>query len=327
MNSNFDFEEQLQALSKKVISKPLTFLSKEVSDRQILKISNNIDTSFKSHSRLSKLYNQLLRIQSNEIFVDFSSVNFIASNQFAILGCMLDTYRSQHPGTTIYFSRLEKKIKKTIQTNGFYRHLGFEKLPDTYNTTIPYTIFDIDQITAFEKYILLRIFSRDDIPKMSEKARSQIIDNILEIFNNVKEHTHSTKVYTCGQYFPKSSLLYFTIVDSGETIPYNVTTYCSSINTDIPNHPLEWAISPGNTTRLAETPGGLGLFLLRNFIELNSGRLYIVSGNETYEKNGTVDRHMYMQDSFPGTIVTVAFNLSDESMYRMASESLPEIIF
>lgn len=295
--------------------------------RTRIEISNNIDTSYSAHTILSKLYTQLSCIQSDKIYLDFSKVNFIASNQFAILGCILDTYRDQHPTTTIYFSSLGNNIKKTIQKNGFNMHLGFERLPDTYNTTIPYTIFDINEINEFEKYIILRIFDREDIPKMSDLVKSKIIDNILEIFNNVKEHTHSNKIYTCGQYFPRSSLLYFTIVDSGETIPYNVNTFCTNINIEVPTRPLEWAIAPGNTTRLAGTPGGLGLSLLRDFIELNNGKLYIVSGNETYEKTGNGDRHLYMQHSFPGTIVTVAFNLLDESTYHMTSENLSEIIF
>ncbi|MCM1122078.1 MAG: hypothetical protein NC416_05805 [Eubacterium sp.] len=320
-----EFEEQLQALSERVLPKPITPEKKHL-NKQTLEISNNIDTSYNSHTRLSELYTQLIHMQSKEVHLDFSKVDFIASNQFAILGCILDTYRTKHPHTTIYFSYLNKNIQKTIQKNGFNMHLGFNKLPDTYNTTIPYTIFHINEINEFEKYIILRIFERQDIPKMSELVKSKIIDNILEIFNNVKEHTHSNKVYTCGQYFPKSSLLYFTIVDSGETIPYNVNTYCNNINIELPDKPLEWAIAPGNTTRQVDTPGGLGLSLLRDFIELNNGKMYIVSGNETYEQNGINNRHMYMDYSFPGTIVTVAFNLLDDSMYHMNSE-FSDIVF
>lgn len=320
-----EFDEQLQALSKRVLLSKNS-LPETKSSKYILEISNNIDTSYGSHTKLSELYNQLLRVQSYEIYLDFSKVNFIASNQFAILGCILDTYRTKYPDTSIYFSSLKDKIKKTIQKNGFNMHLGFEKLPDTYNTTIPYTIFDINQINEFEKYIITRIFNRQDIPQMSELVKSKIVDNILEIFNNVKEHTHSNKVYTCGQYFPKSSFLYFTIVDSGETIPYNVNTYCDKSHIEHPPKPLEWAIAPGNTTRQVNTPGGLGLSLLRDFIKLNNGKLYIVSGNETYEQNGKNNRHRYMEHSFSGTIVTVAFNLLDDSTYRMNSE-LPEIIF
>lgn len=294
---------------------------------QIINIPHNINTEFRSHALLSKLCTQLSSTQADDVYLDFSKVNFIASNQFAILGCILDAFKREHRDTNIYMSHLKDEIKNTIKKNGFNRHLLFSKSPDTYNTIIPYTIFNIEQIDEFEKYIVLRIFNRDNIPTMSEKVKSSIIDNILEIFNNVKEHTHSNEVYTCGQYFPRSSLLYLTIVDSGETIPYNVNTYCTSFNIEVPANPLEWAIVPGNTTRITGTPGGLGLSLLSDFIELNDGKLYIVSGKETYEKSGSKEKHMYMHDPFPGTIVTVAFNLSDESKYSLVSENLSEIVF
>lgn len=303
------------------------YIEKSYSKKLI--IPQNIDTGFQAHSILSHLATQLAGTKSDTIYLDFSNVNFIASNQFAVLGCILDAYKTDHPDSTIYFSNLKPKIKMIIQKNGFNALLGYEKLPDTYNTVIPYSIFGISQINIFEKYIVLRIFGRNDIPKMTEKVRGNIIDNILEIFNNVKEHTRSDKVYTCGQYFPKSSLLYFTIVDSGETIPYNVNNYFSNLpdHGSPPVRPLEWAIAPGNTTRMTGTPGGLGLSLLKNFIGLNGGRLYIVSEHETYEKNGNLERHMYMSNAFPGTIVTVAFNLSDEFSYHMTSEKFSEIIF
>lgn len=285
-----------------------------------ISILNDIDTSFSSHSRLSELALYMSKLNAKKITIDFRKVNFIASNQFAILGCILSTYSAKCPETQIYFLNLNSKLAETIRKNGFYRHLGFEKLPDTYNTVIPYTIFDINEINEFEKYILLRIFNRSDIPQMSEMAKSNIMDNILEIFNNVKEHTHSNKVFTCGQYFPRSSLLYLTIVDSGETIPYNVNMHFLNSNKEPPDNSLEWAIIAGHSTRIAETPGGLGLSLLRDFIELNKGHLYIVSGNETYEKNGERERYRYMEYPFTGTIVTVAFNLSDTHTYSMVSE-------
>lgn len=292
-----------------------------------IKLPKTINTNFSSHSILSELHYQLANLNTDVINFDFSDVTFIASNQFAILGCIIDTYRSHHPNTVIYFKNLSEEIKSTIQKNGFYKHFNFNALPDKYHTTIQYTIFDINNINEFEKYVLLSIFNRQDIPKMSEKVRNKIIDNILEIFNNVKEHTNSKNVYACGQYFPKNSFLYFTIVDSGETIPYNVHTYCNSIEIAVPDNLLKWAIAPGHTTRQSKTPGGLGLSLLQDFIEINNGKLYIVSGNEVYEKNGKKDTYKIMQYPFPGTIVTMAFNLSDKSIYHMSSEDLSEIIF
>ena len=286
----------------------------------------NIHTDFNSHSRLSELFRQLLSIQrATTVYLDFSECSFIASNQFAIIGCIFDTYKMTHPNAKMYYMNLGRDIKRTIQTNGFHRYMRLESRPDTDSTTIPFRVFGINQISQFEKYILMGIFDRKDIPKMSGMVREKIIDNILEIFNNVKEHTNSKRIYTCGQYFPKKNLLYFTIVDYGETIPYNVNKYCKKNNISLPENHLAWAIMPGNTTRLATTPGGLGLSLIQEFIDLNNGELYIVSGNETYEKYGDKEIQRNMKNPFPGTIVTVAINLSDKSTYCFTSET--EIVF
>lgn len=312
------------AFSKHIIKEENTLQIIKYNDNKRNAVSINIlksiDTSYSSHSRLSKLAIYMSKLNAREIIIDFQRVQFIASNQFAVLGCILSSYITNHPQSNIYFQHLNAKITETIRKNGFYKHLGLEKLADTYNTVIPYTIFNMDEINEFEKYILLKIFNRSDIPQMSERAKSNIMDNILEIFNNVKEHTHSSKIFTCGQYFPSSSLLYLTIVDSGETIQYNVNKYFKNINAIPPDNTLEWAMVAGNTTRSAKTPGGLGLSLLKDFVELNMGHLYIVSGNETYEKKGEKERYKYMEPSFTGTIVTVAFNLSDTHTYSMVSE-------
>lgn len=294
---------------------------------ETIPILTNIDTAYKSHNTLAQLATTLSNTESATIVLDFSKVTYIASNQFAVLGCIVDSYKKTHPNSNIYFANLGKKIKELIQKNGFHQHLNFQKLPDEQNTVIPYTIFGINNIDQFEKYIILKIFNRRDIPAMSTMVKSAIIDNILEIFNNVKEHTKSEHIYTCGHFFASKSYLYFTIVDSGETIPYNVNKHFYSLQKEPPAETLSWALKPGNTTRTLNTPGGLGLSLLQNFITLNRGEMYIVSGNETYEIKGPQERHMYMKHHFPGTIVTVAFNLSDTMAYHMQTENFSDIIF
>lgn len=294
---------------------------------KVIPININIDTGYKAHCRLSKLYNEVFLSDNVDVILDFSNVNFIAANQFAVIGCIANTFTNTHPNCDIYFSSVKGPIKTVMQKNGLHRHLGLKKIPDKYNTTIPFFIFDIDDIDEFEKYIVLQIFGRSDLPRMTQGVRNRILDNILEIFNNVKEHTSSRKVYTCGQFFPKSYLLFLTIVDAGETIPYNVNRFFERKELKPPAQTLPWAISAGNTTRITTTPGGLGLSFLCDFIKLNKGKLYIVSGNETFEKDGERERNLDLEYAFPGTIVTVAFNLSDEYTYRMMSENVSEILF
>ena len=162
---------------------------------------------------------------------------------------------------------------------------------------------------------------------MSEKVRDNIRDYLLEIFKNVIDHTNSKKIYTCGQFFPKTALLYFTLVDIGETIRYNVSNFHRKYGIQIPDNALTWALQAGNTTIDVGSPRGLGLSLIQSFVKLNNGQFFIISENETYEITQRGERYYKGTYSFPGTIVTLAFNLNDDAMYLMNNEKYPTIQF
>jgi hypothetical protein len=85
---------------------------------------------------------------------------------------------------------------------------------------------------------------------------------------------------------------------------------------------IRWALQEGNTTRKDSIPGGLGLKLLREFIELNRGCIQIVSdrGFWQFDQDGeTIER---MPNSFPGTVVNLEINTADTSSYCLSSESV-----
>ncbi|MED9967563.1 MAG: hypothetical protein UFJ18_12360 [Blautia sp.] len=291
---------------------------------------SNLQTSYSSHNKLAKLYADIHSCSWDFIIINFEKVSFISANQFSVLGCILTSFLIQHKNTKISFTNLSPKIKEIMQVNGFGKHFSLEPLPDKNNTAIPYKIFNVSQIDEFERYIGISIFNRNDLPRMSCGVRDRITDNILEIFNNVKEHTKSELLYTCGQYFPRKGFLYFTIVDSGETIPHNVSEYLKDSGKSLNQSEtaLHWALQCGNSTRRTNSPGGLGLYFLSDFIKLNKGELYIVSGNETFEQTAKYgQRYKSLSVPFQGTIVTMAFNLSDTSSYCLSSEDLTDLIF
>lgn len=126
---------------------------------------------------------------------------------------------------------------------------------------------------------------------------------------------------------PSRKFLYFTVVDAGETIPYNVERYIEKYGMDKVNNYLDWAIQEGNSTRDSCAPGGIGLSLIKDFISLNKGELHIVSGEDIFEYNSRGERYRKMDYSFPGTIVTLAFNLGDESKYYFTHEDIDQIEF
>lgn len=287
----------------------------------------NLGTNINSHNCLSALATNVMTINANNLVIDMKNVEYIASNQFAVLGCIMDTFVRDDDKRTLMLSGVAHHITELIRKNGFCQHFNLEKLPDTNNTVIPYKYFSVDEIEDYERYLLLHLLNRDDLPLMTSDVKNNILDYLLEIFKNVKDHTTSERIYTCGQFFPKSSMLYFTMVDAGETIPHNVRMYFDKYNQLPPDNTLLWALQEGHTTSDDDGPRGIGLSLIKNFIALNKGCFYIVSGKNIYEITKKGERYFEMEASFPGTIVTLAFNLRDDAAYYMEAGSIQEIQF
>lgn len=289
-------------------------------------LQNNTDT----YVTLIKSYHNLNSEDEKTILLDFSKTTFISANLFALLGCCLDSTCNQHKHK-IFISGLHPKIKTVIRKNGFYRYFDMDSLPDIHRSTIKYTIFKstTEHLAEFEKYLLLNVFTHANnphFPSMSSNCQDRIADNFLEIFNNVIDHANSNNIYVCGQLFPKKARLCFTIVDIGNTIHDNVSTYLSENNLPIPQNTLEWAIQRGNSTK-KNVPGGLGFSLLIDFLEANSGGFTIISGNEIYELNNRKKRFNNIDVPFPGTIVTITINLNDEQLYCLDDAENNIIVF
>lgn len=290
---------------------------------KIYKFPSALNNTINAYCFLSEFSHFLENTDCNRLILDMSDVSFIASNQFAVLGCLLKRFMDTHPNSFISINNLQNPIIEMIRKNGFYSHfVGIEPLPDTHNTVVPYKVFNVTEIREYEAYLTLKIFSRDDLPVMSGLYKNMIQDYLLEVFKNVVDHTSSTKVFTCGQFFPKKKLLYFTIVDSGETIPYNVSNYFNKINCPQPSNVLSWVLQEGTTTLADKAPRGVGLFLIKDFIQINRGKLYIISGNESYTLSFSSENFSRLQHSFPGTIVTLVFNLNDKTTYGLDSDDV-----
>lgn len=292
-----------------------------------LSLNRDIYTGYSSHNLLSEFSAKLNQAQCDHLFIDISKIRFIASNQFAILGCLLDHYQRAHDNTRLFLKDVQPSVLEIMRKNNFGSiHFDMDRLPDTYNTVIPYKVFSVQEINEYRDHINRKIFNRKDLPKMTSMLKSTINDYMLEVFKNVVDHTSSEFVYTCGQFFPKSSMLYFTVADHGETIPYNVLSYFKKNQRQAPSNILDWALQVGTTTSNDQIPRGVGLYLIRKFIQENQGELFIISGKENYELNANKERYLSLCSAFPGTIVTLAFNLNDSVFHSTGSDDT-EIIF
>lgn len=226
----------------------------------------------------------------------------------------------------IDFSNIHPKVKNVMQMNGFRKYFSWERVTDKFHSTIEYRIFQAttQNLEEFEKYLLINVFNRADMPTMSVNVKNRIIDSFLEMFNNVLDHANSKCVYVCGQYFHKNGKLIISIVDEGKTIKENVGEYLEKLE-EI--NSLEWAIVPGNSTKSNSAPGGLGFSILLEFLKLNKGNFTLISDNESYEVSNKGSRFISLNGNFPGTIVSITFNLHDDFSYILREEKSDDIIF
>ena len=74
-------------------------------------------------------------------------------------------------------------------------------------------------------------------------------------------------------------------------------------------------------------PGGLGLKLLCEFIDLNGGCIQIVSDAGYWRRSGRQTAVTKLNHPFPGTVVSVEINTADTESYSLASELTTEDIF
>ncbi|NLO08870.1 MAG: hypothetical protein GX129_03260 [Clostridiales bacterium] len=293
----------------------------------IIQYEKNWNNDINTYNTLVELYEIINSNYEKRILLDFNNVEFIAANIFALFGGILESLvlKRKH---ALFLSNIHPKIKKVMQMNGLHRFLKWEKVKDAYNSTIEYRAFNAttENLEEFEKYIVLNIFTLHQMPNMSDKVRERIIDNFLEMFNNVIDHADSDKVYVCGQYFHRMGNLVLTIVDFGKTIKQNVEKFLESVEMSF--NTLEWAIIPGNSTKVTSAPGGLGFSLILDFIKLNKGAFTLISDNECYEIKGDgKSRFNNIPRSFNGTIVTISFNLRDDFSYILKDEKESKIIF
>ncbi|MFH1096327.1 MAG: ATP-binding protein [Candidatus Desantisbacteria bacterium] len=124
---------------------------------------------------------------------------------------------------------------------------------------------------------------------------------------------------------PKRHQLNFSVTDLGIGIRQNVKeNACLDLT---PEDAIVWATEGRNTTKRDKIPGGLGLKLLREFIDLNGGHIQIVSdaGYWWREKGKTVSARL--SQSFPGTVVSVEINTADTQSYVLSSELTEDNIF
>ena len=234
----------------------------------------NIDNSFESYQKLIRFYQGNKDKAFSTIHIELHQ--WFSANMSAALGAILDKFVAEI--NDIIFDCIRLEIEKILSKNDFLTYYGKPRAIDTNKTTIKFQKLKLTDGKYFKTYVIEELMKGNSatLPIMSNGVKEKIVEGIYEIFVNAQIHSGSEFIYTCGQFFPQKNKIEFTIADTGigfkEKINQHFHSHLSAVQA------IEWAVKNKHTTK-TDVPGGIGLAILKEFIELNKGKMQIVSSD------------------------------------------------
>ncbi len=274
-----------------------------------------INNSYESYHSLIGFYNQYKDVTFSTVHLELCS--FFAANMSAALGAILDLLAEDV--NEIKIDHIKPDVEKILLKNDFLTYYGRQRAIDTNRTTIKYQKLKPTDGKYFKTYVIEELLNPHigDLPRMSAGVKEKIVEAIYEIFVNAQIHSESSHIYTCGQFFPNKNKIEFTIVDTGIGFKERVNR---RFGTDISaEKAIQWAVQDKKTTKI-EISGGIGLAVLKEFIEKNKGKMQIVSDNGFYQFDSSGVVLKTFSGKFPGTIVNLQFMTNDTTSYSLKSE-------
>jgi hypothetical protein len=293
----------------------------------IIKIPNIVKSDFEGFQFLTRICYDLQKVKNELIVFDFEGVLWFDANLCAVLGACFN--KSYEKLNQVKLINMNNSLENIFCRNHFLASFGGAIIPDFNEMAIKYRKNKLTDEKLIHSYLLIELMGRSDFPKLSNAARKETERSIFEIFSNAVLHGNCDSIFSCGQYYPQNQppLIDFTIVDLGNTIKQNVNQFLNSSLTG--TEAIEWAITEKHTTKLKgnNIPGGLGFKIICDFVELNKGKVQIVSSDGYWQLEKGITNSMNLGTEFPGTIVNLEFNLDDKNFYYLQNETTDDIIF
>ncbi|MBW7877367.1 MAG: ATP-binding protein [Candidatus Cloacimonetes bacterium] len=280
-------------------------------------------SDFNGFSAVAKLAQETSKLVWDSAELDFGRCKFFDANMSAPLYVVVTRLRDELNEVSI--QNLPVQIEEILRKNCFLEVLNLRQMQDTNHTTLPFKIFKTHAVEQFYDYLKQYVPDKG-ASIMSKMLNKRFFQSILEVFSNAFVHSESVSgVFVCGQFFPKKHKLNFTIADAGVGIREKVRRFTGLRMSSC--KAIEWALVEGHSTRNSQHPGGLGLKLIKDFINTNQGRLQIVSRFGFYEFSSKGQSVNKMPYDFPGTCVNIEINTHDQGSFSLVPALNGDSIF
>ncbi|WP_349437420.1 ATP-binding protein [Pararhizobium sp. A13] len=268
---------------------------------------------------LASLHQALSAFEGEHLCIDCATLSWLDAHlsapfQTIALHCVAK-------GNRLQLANLRDSVRTILKKNGLLK----DKAPDTNHTTMPVTRFELHQEVEFANYTR-RHMARREMPAMTPQLKAKFYEGIDELFANSSLHSSSKiRVTVAGQFFPRNERLSFSISDGGRGIDGSLRAAGLTILSS--EDAIDWAMQPNNTSRHGDIPGGLGLRLIRDFVEVNRGTLTVCSSSGFWMQNGSEVSKKRLRHRFPGTAVVLDIMTSDKNRYDLKAAQDPRNIW
>lgn len=235
---------------------------------------------------------------------DFTKCDFLRPTAVAAIGGMIAHIESKGGEAPILRNTLQPHVRDALTKNGFLASHGMDAQAFQ-NNAIAYHHDREPNVSSFATFIAEEWLSRNWLD-LGRDVRQEIIQSIVELYNNAFEHGRASGFFTCGQKFPNKGEVQIAFLDFGDSIPGTVKGLRE--NQRLSDHEsIIWALQAGNTSK----PGfsrGLGFDVLMDLVSGAGSHLEIYSREGTVRATNRNPVAKTLGFKFPGTLIQVTIS-------------------
>jgi len=272
---------------------------------------HRIYTDHTGIKQMFNFYHECSSLNNCTVHVDLQHITWIDGNMCAVFGAIL--YKLQHENQlnfTIDFNQVNTKCNVLFR-NGFVNMQETQPTSTNSTTTLPFKAFLPNEKDDFINYLYNELLVHSGMPSFTDEVLAKLTDDLSELLSNINLHAETKyPFFVCGQYYPKSHKVIFTVCDLGVGfLPKIKVKTKGTINSS--SEAILWAVN-GNSTK-NDTLGGINLRRMKNYFIESGGAFHIITGDSywTTENLNTVlypDGVKNMLKSFVGTTIHLVFN-------------------
>ena len=249
-----------------------------------LALPGAIRTDPAGYAKLVQWYGRASLLKEQPVLLDLATTTWIDANQCALLRAMLYDLGERKGLEFCVDGDLVRQKFSVLLRNGFVYDDSTSWAGGS-TTSVQMQAFDITDDAGFIEYITNCLLQQPDMgTSCSATEQGNIVSHLLEVFTNVRRHAETNRpVFVCGQYYPKTRQLVFTLVDLGRGYLGPIRDFTSRPQYQrigppivLAENALRWALLNKNSS-LPERRGGLGLKMLRDYCIGRGGELHLVS--------------------------------------------------